>query len=272
MNDPHVVKLFYNVVPLKTPTTEVDYSKAKRLEYDNHADFTVQVEARVATFTMKTHFASVSDAKNVVQRFIDTWELDIGLKYQPGYVTFRYRTAEVIDRDPPEHRTYEYTMKGGVQLGGSADVKYYPGEFPSPPETIVSTPETERMFFRYGLFFAGKEPLLSMAYYCLTELEEKIEPRKPRKTGSSKRNRIGQELGIDPEVLNRVGELSSEYEDDEVGRKAGTKKKLSESERRWLKKAVMLLIRRLAEHERNPNGVFDQITIDYVEKSRNPAS
>lgn len=62
MNDPHVVALHYEV----EHASSIDYSNAEPLELRLDA-FDVRVEERRVQFSMKHHFATERNARNVVE-------------------------------------------------------------------------------------------------------------------------------------------------------------------------------------------------------------
>ena len=85
-------------------------------------------------------------------------------------------------------------------------------------------------------YLQGREPLASMAYFCLTMLEDK----KDRMTAARK-------YGIDREVLTKIAKLSSEKGGQEARKARGINRELTPSETRFLQKAIPALIRRAAE-------------------------
>ena len=69
MNDPHVQALIYVVEHDRS----VDYADASPVEV-HRCDFTVMVEEGHARITLNRHFASVQEARDTVQPFIDQLE------------------------------------------------------------------------------------------------------------------------------------------------------------------------------------------------------
>ena len=94
------------------------------------------------------------------------------------------------------------------------------------------------MWKRWERFQAGKEPLLSMAYFVLTVLTNVV--------GSSRRD-TARSINVDLAILNRLGELSSNRGDAGTARKATAHAPLTDLEERWIRAAVPALIRSTAQ-------------------------
>jgi hypothetical protein len=95
VSDPHVVALHYRVVVGR----HCDFDQALPLKHEEVA-FALTVAGTAATFTMKEHFASESEARAVVQPFVDAWNMTSGLQRGPGEFHLQYDRAEVMDRAP----------------------------------------------------------------------------------------------------------------------------------------------------------------------------
>jgi hypothetical protein len=95
MRDPHVVSLRYRLETDKTVTFE----NPTPIEQETN-EFIAQLENSILTCQMKEHYPSVQTAREVVDKFVQAWELDIALRFGRGEMWFVYEDAHLIDRDP----------------------------------------------------------------------------------------------------------------------------------------------------------------------------
>ena len=201
MNDPHVVALIYNVRHKES----VDYGEAKPLAFEND-QFLVQAKDGKARFEMKDHCATEQKAREAIEPFIQDWEFDAGLQRDPDCFLQDFEKAEIIDRKPTAGVTEANAEPARWHFStSSSKVTVSPPTYPSPPTGIDSNnPDVQTLYLRYKNFRGGGESLPSFAYFCLTVLEHPFTP--PQK---GKRLRAAASYGIDVDVLDRIGELSS---------------------------------------------------------------
>ena len=204
MNDPHVEALVYRVRHKES----VDYSETVALDFAT-SDFHVTVSDGVARFTMKEHFATAEAAREVVDPFVQDWEFDACLRYGPGRFELEYDFADVLDRRP---------TPGVHKVAAARPVRFHfststpratlsPGAYPSPPSDIDSSDaDVQSLLERYKRYRLYGEELPSFAYFCLTVLEQPWSSQRPR---SRRRKKAAEWLGVEVEVLQRIGELSS---------------------------------------------------------------
>ena len=240
MNDPHVVALCYNVRHKES----VDYGHAKPLTFEND-QFVVQVEDGKARFEMKEHCPTEQKAQEIVEPFIDNWQFDAGLRRDPDCFLLDFDKAEIIDRSPSPGVTKVNAAPARWHFSiPSPKVTVSPPTYPPPPIGIDSShPDVQTLYERYRRFREGREDLPSFAYFCLTVLEYPFTP--PRK---GKRERAAASCGIDVDVLDRIGDLSSTKGGSGARKRDGIDKPLTDEERRFLERTTVRLIRRLAEH------------------------
>lgn len=191
---------------------------------------------------MKTHVASVDEARQAVEPAIRAWEVDADLRWGRSGLQFAFDGADVVDRTPAPsgvaHATAFVGTVGATILTGSASVHVSRAQYPSPPPpTFRLSPDAESILVRYDGCRNGREPLQSMAYFCLTFLEEKARSRK----GTEKTYRI------DRPVLSKMGELTSTRGDSKTARKADALQPLTAVESAWLEAAVKMLIWRVGD-------------------------
>jgi hypothetical protein len=56
------------------------------------------IEDTDAVFTLREHCATAQEARQIVQPFVDAWEIESGLATAPG--NFALSTAETFPREP----------------------------------------------------------------------------------------------------------------------------------------------------------------------------
>ena len=144
MSDPHVESLVYDV----RHSDSVDYSKAEPLDVEQ-LGFRIRIDKLVATVSMIDHYAKVEEARAVVERFLQFWEIDAGIRHGPGAIEFVFKDARIIDRSPTPGTIIHaqpgtYTIKGG-EARLVVGRRHYPA--PSVPYGIINgAADTNRQF------------------------------------------------------------------------------------------------------------------------------
>jgi hypothetical protein len=192
--------------------------------------------------TMKSHFSTAYEARTVIDPILKAWEVFADLQSNRGAVRFKYDTAKIIDRSPNvsgairAHVIEVQSLQGEAILG---QVTVYVGMnyYPAPPGSFRLTPDAESLWLRFQKYVEGQEPLLSMAYFCLTVVQ----------AIAGNRSAASKKYCIDLKVLNKLGELTAQRGDALSARKALGKKyePLKGSEKTWIETAVKYLILRL---------------------------
>jgi hypothetical protein len=239
MRDPHVVTLSY----IASPSESASFDQAPPLE-GTIEDIRFLLHHGQLRIEPIIHFSSVEDARRYVDPLLEAWEIDIALRLGSPELTFKYDTAEVIDRDPPppgDRQVVLVASVGEFSLAGSVVALHVSrAKYPEPPPTFRTSPDVDTLWKRYQGYRQGREPLQSMAYFCLTLLEAI--------TGS--RYNAAKTFKISGRVLGKIGQLSSERGDTSTARKyraitAGAP--LTGFEANWLEEAVKAIIRRAGE-------------------------
>jgi hypothetical protein len=252
MRDPHVVALRYRFCYADDVT--YDNPPAMDAEADS---FNLLLQEDLLTVTLKEHFPSVASAKEAVEPILRAWELDVGLRHGPSEISFDYQDADVIDRDPPQPGNGVVAALVGVSASasvGTLKVHITRRNYPQPPGAFVVTPDVETMWRRYAGHQRGREPLLSMANFCLTVVE-----------GRGTRGDAANKFAVSNAILRRLGDLVSNRGDEFSARKYpqhGTYAPLSGAEEVWIDAAVKLLIRRVGEHAAASHGPLVQLTMN----------
>ena len=81
---------------------------------------------------------------------------------------------------------------------------------PPPPVDLSASPDVETLWFRYEMYRQDKEPLASMAYFCLTVIEA---------LAGGSRRRAAKTLVVDFSILDTLGRLVSQKGDAKTARK-----------------------------------------------------
>lgn len=240
MRDPHVVALHYTLET--TPGHEFDNPPPLSVA---RPEFDARLDNGALVVTPREHYASAEAVRTIVEPFLRAWETDV-LLHRLQKIRFAFERAEVVDRDPPaagqpieahaDIRLAEMTL--------SATATCYWRTYPSPPGAFAQTPIVDRMRVRFEEFREGRDSVFGTAYYCLTEIEQSVQGGK----GRAARTLAAGRYGIDVDILNRIGELSSERGGPREARKAG-KPAATLDERQWLHEALRAVIRRVARAE-----------------------
>ena len=102
------------------------------------------------------------------------------------------------------------------------------------------------MYDRYAGYLEKREPLTSMAYFCLTMLTEYL---------SKGREAAASEYRIERKVFDEIGDLSTNRGGPAEARKAdGVSRDLTGQESHFLREAVKVMIRRVAEVVHDPDN------------------
>ena len=252
MNDPHVVALHYNI----EHASWIDYSKADPLEFREQA-FEVSVADKRVRFAMNDHFATEQQARDAVEDFIRGWELDAALARGPGVFKLRFDKSDIVDRNPTPGVIRVRVNPIGVAVSLSQPhATVSPRDFPKPPSTgLTPSPDVESMFFRYAGYREGREPLATMAYFCLDVLLATTGKRKGRLKAAAKRYRVSQR------VLNRLSDLTSKKGGAGSRKAEGVYRDFTPEERQFVEAAVTTIIRRAAEVAHDPDSDLAEISM-----------
>ena len=243
MPDPQVISLRYAV----EHDEHVRYQDPAPLRAET-GDFVADLRDGELVVLLKTHCSDATEAQRLVRPFLRAWEIDVGLANGPGQLRFEFRHARV-ERAP--------VAPGGSQGGYS--VAAYPrssattlpqsvarSDYPPPPERFRANPMVETLWLRYAGYVAGREPLLSMANFCLSYAVWTYgEGKRPRKHAA-------QTLRVDSAILAKIGNLAANRGDVDTARKVddnSTFQPVTPAETEWMENALRVLIRRVGEHD-----------------------
>ena len=253
MNDPHVVALFYNI----EHDDSIDYSEAQSLHCDDE-QFSISVEDQQVRLELKEHYATEDAARKAVECYIRAWELEAGLSGKPGEFELRFEHAHIVDRNPPP------PTPGAVNIDpvrftfgiptARVTVSRVVQTYPQPPKLRLAPddPDVSTMYNRLKGYYANKEPLASMAYFCLTMLEKYL--CRNSKVAANK-----YKIGL--KVLKQIGNLTANKGGQAARKASGIGTDLTRPESRFLEEAVKKIILRVAEVARDPNQNLPTITL-----------
>ena len=151
-----MVALFYNI----DHGNSVNYDKAEPLVVEEKA-FRLKVKDKKASFYLKYHYATESEARKAIEEYIRNWEFDGCLQGGPDCNRLEFESADIKDRDPPPPTPGIVNI--GVTLvrsGGTVSVAVSKGvtSYPSPPTDVSVTPDVQTMYDRYMGSRRGHEP------------------------------------------------------------------------------------------------------------------
>jgi hypothetical protein len=116
------------------------------------------------------------------------------------------------------------------------------------------------MWFRYQHHLQDKETYQSLGYFCLSLMQWSTGVSNGARDRASHMYRIGRD------ILDKLGELTSEKGTQRDARKldsGSTLISLTDVERRWIREAVKMLVRRKGEYDFDPlaSASLKQITM-----------
>ncbi len=252
MNDPHVVALNYKV----RHGPEFDYSSAKSLRTRTNG-FDLRLEDGNVRFALYGHHATEREARDAVDGYIRAWELNAALEYGPNALKLEFDWAEIEDRKPTPGVTLARPKPIRVAVAlGTPQVIAAPLAYPSPPSMgLARSPDVDSMYLRFTGHHAGREPLTSMAYFCLTVLEASTGKHQRRREAAARK------YCIDRQVLEDLGRLCSAKGGAGARKAEGLSRELTSQEQQFLLMAIKAIIRRAAELAHDPQAPLKPITL-----------
>ena len=238
MNDPHVAALIYKIEHGQS----VDYRKAQPMDHEE-TGFSVKVADQQVRFEFKEHYAAEDVARGAIEDYIRAWEFGAGLENGPDYFKLKFDYAQIEDRKPTPGVVMVHARPARFEVTvGKVTCVVSPGCYPPPPSVVPITPDVQTMYDRYMGYRQGREPLTTMAYFCLNILERSTEENHPRKAAAKK-------YGIRLEVLDKIGRLSSGKGGQQARKASGTNNNLTAQDRRFLEKEIKAIIREVQLHD-----------------------
>lgn len=256
MNDPQITCLRYL---LKTGLS-LEFENPPLLEVESD-EFRLKLENGELSAWPKIHYSSESAARGALELYLKAWEINEALRLGQREMCFQYQSATVEDRQPSagEHSEATYVTSSFDLLRSVVQRKQL-DSYPAPPENFTVSPDVETMWLRYEQYLQGREPILSMANFCLTVLEQSA---KSEALKGNPRQKAAQLYNIEFDVLHKLGGLSANRGDEMTARKVSGQsdnQPLSDSEESWIRQCMLILIRRVGEYAKDPQKQLTQIT------------
>lgn len=253
MKDPHIVALIYRL----THSRSVDYSEAEPLLLDEDA-FGLALKDNKLRIELKEHHSNEYDAKKSVDEYLRLWEFQERLDHGANEFKFEFEQAEIVDRSPKPEKGFS-DLRASIRMGEptvSATLQIVANRYPSPPTRLRLSPDASVMSERYRKYLNKEESLLSCAYFCLTVLEGSL-----CVGNKGKRGKAAKHFNISKKVLKKIGYLSTSKGGAEARKYVGVNDELTSNERKFLKKAVVRIIYRVAEKNFDPNKPLKRISL-----------
>lgn len=95
MDESHVNSLTYKLIT----GSDIEYTREAFIELHTE-EFYMSMKDGLLTCEMKKHYSQVQDARNTIEVFLKTWEIDVALKYGLGELDFLFLSADVVYKDP----------------------------------------------------------------------------------------------------------------------------------------------------------------------------
>ena len=256
MNDPHVVALWYRI----EHGDSVDYGEAQPLDRAE-TGFRVKAEQGRVCFEFKDHYATKDAARKAIEDYIRVWEFEAGLLGGPHSFKLTFDRAQIKDRKPPPPVPGVVSISAHTRAGVptvTGKVQVVRTHYPPPPSGLMLTPDVQTMYDRFQGYRLGREPLASMAYFCVTVLETSAGQTCPK---SGVREAAAKKYGIQLEVLSKLGELSSMRGGQQARKASGKDNDLTAQESRFMQEAIKAVIRRAAEKAHAPDSDLPKISL-----------
>jgi hypothetical protein len=232
MRDPHVEILDYDV------QTTWSFGNPPALQWQGPA-FELTLDKALLRVEMRSHFATIEEARSAVELFLQSWEIDVGLTSGSREMTFVFRNARVVDRNPPPPgpiATGTVTTSGRASVSVAAQVTRK--TYPTVPTNFTAVPDVVSLWTRFEGYKTGREPMASMAYFCFTLLKDRY----------GNVDAASKALSIERDVLKKLSELSTNRGDISTARKmTANLTAFTAEETQWLDTVVRALIRRVGE-------------------------
>ena len=261
MNDPHVEALTYL---LQTGET-LEFEDPPPLEQENAA-LRLCLAEDVLTVWPKEHYAREEEARGAIEPYLRAWEASEAIRrFGRREMRFVFDSSQVVDRNPPPPGSPQVVQLSGSSVGtsgavGAPTVISREAYYPEPSEGFVASPEVELMLGRYEGYLEGREPLPSMAYFCLSVLVVGATDA----PSNAKFKKIELVYGIDDKVLRKLSLLTSTLGDKATARKAKAESETrphTHRERRWIEGCVLALIRRAGQRAADPQNPLPLVTM-----------
>lgn len=217
MNDPHVQRLFYE---LRCPS-DVVFEQPPPLDHESF-DARFNLDRGTLMVEPTRHFAEVSEARAVIEPFLRTWEIHDALVHGRQNLHFEYLSAHVVDRASPAHAAGA-TGLASLTLTATATVTSIRRAYPNPPTGFVVTPLVEALYHAHQSALRDKRVAVAAGYFALTAVKTRVRDSTWTERGRARTARIASVLVVDPVILERLHDLTTNAGDLSTTRKVSDK-------------------------------------------------
>ena len=211
--------------------------------------FSVKVADQQVRFEFKEHYAAEDVAREAIEDYIRAWEFGAGLKNGPDYFKLKFDYAQIEDRKPTPGVLMVHARPVRFEVTvGKATCVVSPACYPPPSGVMLITADVQTMYDRYMGYRQGREPLTTMAYFCLTILERSTKKNHSREVAAKTH-------GIEFEVSQRDRPPFLEERRPASEKGEWHEQYLTAQDRRFLEEAIKAIIRRAAEKAYAPIAI-----------------
>lgn len=235
MNDPHVERLLYK---FKSENENDQFDEAEALK-TIISDWEVELVDGELTAKPNIHFPNAESARIEFDDILNSWESAALLDPGRYRISFQYKHAEIIDRQPtPGVVTLSPATLYITATTGNINLIHNIKNYPAPKRNFVSSPLTDELIGKIKKYLDGRNTLAGMGYWFFTILK--------REYGN--RENVSRVLNFNEKVLSTLGRIT-ESSDPDHGRKAIGKgpEKYSENEKKWIEEALFMIVNRIGE-------------------------
>lgn len=224
------------------PTHELSFEAAPDLHLSTPG-FDADLSKKLLTVTMHDPTLSVGEARSIVDDYLRSWEVHAALGYGVREFSFRFLKALLVTRPVASVEqgegpaTAHIRIESSLTASGEVQKHAIRGKYPEPPTDFTLTPDVETLWFRYCGYREGREPLASMAYFCLTMIE----------WISGGRTAACRAIGVSQNVLSMLSRLASAGDEHEARKRTPSMRPHTGAERKWIEQVIPALIRRLGQ-------------------------
>jgi hypothetical protein len=235
MKDPHIKTLCYRAEAAEGITFDAPPPVTV-----TESEFEGVLDSGKFIARMLQHFPTEAEARASVDPFLRAWEISHGINGGRAELHFVFDHSEIIDRAPllPGEFRLNTTLAPLTLTGHAVTVRLKRKAYPAPPQRFVASDAVELTWSRYQRYKNGEEPLYSMAFACMTVIGAGAR-------GGGRRDAASR-YNIDLDVLNKLGDLSSDRGTPQEARKITPNlQRATSDEIAWLEAVVPALIRQV---------------------------
>lgn len=189
-----------------------------------------------AEFTPLTHFASEAEAREQLDPKLRSWEIQLGLSWQPNVMLFRFQNSRVAKAPPsPGSMVIQLESASMVMMGESVNLVVTRSNYPPPPTDFAADDSVRTLAELYFLALNSPSVVLYLGYSFLS-LTEAMH-------GGPKF--AAKNLAVSAKVLEAIARLTNTRGTGIEARKHVAnqpKQSLAPSEREWLMRVFKELV------------------------------